>query len=1156
MTIPNNSNKTNQLLIEIVGATNLSTLLQKEPTSPTRLSKLNPLSTLNSVSNSISNTVSSSLSAFQNNNSERQSSTTIKVLLNTNKVHKTNIIKCNNNPIWTVNSGSLFLVDIPEEGGDKDQHVQQQQKNNKQSRSRLTFEIRNVNTLSIPGTNTNKRSECIGTVRLNINDIIDKYCNTNTNEEEERVEFTIVKDVYQAAREGILSWNEGSDNDNQLNGEKVNGEAERAFFSGKSKPKEDAYTKEEEDRAILSLRFRYATQEDVTFMNHLNSGRTDLIAQENVGIRLKSSSDIGDISTGEKDKKTKSKQRSSSKTTTTSLMLTEDEQLTGGAVLGNVVDSVMFTLKPTQGKGHKLKLRVKPGPDPSRLPEQTRFLSEEELIAAVYSPSKNWIECGSSSSDNTDNGGRVYVEILHCDNLPNCDAANKTSSFVSIVHDDAAVQTDIIHNCLSPLWMPWTKRSFAFNRKSIQSTMYIGVFHYDAVNPLGHVGIGRVAVNLQQMRSGHIYLLSYTLYTSSVYTNRTPSGTITLRIRIDSGSNERNLLISSIKGQPNIAHQLNFRKKKSLAIVKYTCFGDHLEDKFDLNLLKSEANEMMDMYQSARYATFESLESLIFWRGQVGLAGEAKVPLYSLIAYVFCAYVVERPYLLPSLFFWCTFFVMVASYGHRTHHPSPWHRCRNITDFASILVKGKSFSGSTVIKANIGAQETIKLEAARQSRIELDTVINTKRIEMEQQVSEVEEEAEVNNTASKKKVVPQIDPLAMFIPLQRKIEKIIYYPRLLKSIVTWESSTISFAITAGSLVVALILSVLPTAWLIQWVCRILIHVGLGPHMKVVDAVFNSYTDLEEEGDRLKEQQTMIKKLTREYEGRGKIARLRAEHEMKQTTIRKIRLGPHCVNLPPLNVTRFADYPLPASTATPITSSDCMKGFNERLIVPGQQLHGQMIPVTLNRRVDVAQIQDDKDVSDVKLDGSSTEEVTDEPDELQLLAEYNFQLAQARADLDITVNESRRNEQGDNSITERLKESEKEVERLQNLVEEMTHVSCRDGQLINTSPVNQSMNDEEITLDEHIIPDNTNGGDIGAVTPTIEEENTLTTPHSGTSCIASDSTDDKPATQESEEETKGEENQEEEDDPFSTYNEETRLKSQTPDRSLSSRLFKR
>jgi hypothetical protein len=127
---------------------------------------------------------------------------------------------------------------------------------------------------------------------------------------------------------------------------------------------------------------------------------------------------------------------------------------------------------------------------------------------------------------------------------------------------------------------------------------------------------------------------------------------------------------------------------------------------------------------------------------------------------------------------------------------------------------------------------------------------------------------------------------------------------------------------------------------------------------------------------------------------------------------------------------------------------------------------------------------------------------------------------------------------------------------------MTHVSCRDGQLINTSPVNQSMNDEEITLDENIVPNDTNVGNLGADTPTIEEENdpiTTATTQTSSSCIsgsASVSVDEKIANQGSEEQTKGEEDGEEELDPFSTYNEETRLQSQTPDRSLSSRLFKR
>ena len=354
-------------------------------------------------------------------------------------------------------------------------------------------------------------------------------------------------------------------------------------------------------------------------MNNLQAGRLDLIAKDSVGVHQNS--------TGTNQ----SQQRNLSSIPST-LMMTEDDIQINGGVIGNVVNSVMFTLKPTQGKGHKLKLRTKPCPDPYRPNEVTRFLSEEELISAAYSSSKRWIECGSHHGE----GGQVYVEILHCDNLPICDSsASKTNAFVSIVHEDAAVQTDVVASCLSPLWMPWTKRAFSFNRLSPLSPLYVGVFHYDAVNPSGHTGIGRIAINLQQLKPGHIYLLSYTLYTSPIYTNRRPSGTITLRIRIDPG-NERGLLLAAMKPTKL---QLNFKRKKSLAIVKYTCHGKQSDDKFDVALVKSMADEMMELMQTIQYAFSETLYAIIFWRH----AG------YSLAVYMFSSYVVERPYHLPSL---------------------------------------------------------------------------------------------------------------------------------------------------------------------------------------------------------------------------------------------------------------------------------------------------------------------------------------------------------------------------------------------------------------------------------------------------------------------------------------------------------------------------
>ena len=71
-------------------------------------------------------------------------------------------------------------------------------------------------------------------------------------------------------------------------------------------------------------------------------------------------------------------------------------------------------------------------------------------------PSYEWTDIGSGHL------GKVFVEVLSCDNLPNMDAVgafdvktgilgNKTDPFVSLVYEDCSARTDIIDDCLSPL---------------------------------------------------------------------------------------------------------------------------------------------------------------------------------------------------------------------------------------------------------------------------------------------------------------------------------------------------------------------------------------------------------------------------------------------------------------------------------------------------------------------------------------------------------------------------------------------------------------------------------------------------------------------------------------------------------------------------------
>jgi len=108
------------------------------------------------------------------------------------------------------------------------------------------------------------------------------------------------------------------------------------------------------------------------------------------------------------------------------------------------------------------------------------------------------------------------VEVIGCDNLPNMDKGgtfgNKTDCLVSVVYEDCFARTDVINDCLSPRWLPWSQRAFIFNMMHTSSQIFLGVFDYDS-NPLSqHDMCGRVSVNITNFRPNTVYLLRYKLY--------------------------------------------------------------------------------------------------------------------------------------------------------------------------------------------------------------------------------------------------------------------------------------------------------------------------------------------------------------------------------------------------------------------------------------------------------------------------------------------------------------------------------------------------------------------------------------------------------------------------------------------------------------------
>jgi hypothetical protein len=107
---------------------------------------------------------------------------------------------------------------------------------------------------------------------------------------------------------------------------------------------------------------------------------------------------------------------------------------------------------------------VKPGPDPNRPSKETRWMSKSQIDEEMLKPSLGWVDSGNGTM------GKIHIEVLKCENLPNIflnhkikSEKSKTDAFCCIVLEDAIGYTDVITDATHPRWMPWSQRAFAFN---------------------------------------------------------------------------------------------------------------------------------------------------------------------------------------------------------------------------------------------------------------------------------------------------------------------------------------------------------------------------------------------------------------------------------------------------------------------------------------------------------------------------------------------------------------------------------------------------------------------------------------------------------------------------------------------------------------------
>jgi C2 domain len=153
-------------------------------------------------------------------------------------------------------------------------------------------------------------------------------------------------------------------------------------------------------------------------------------------------------------------------------------------------------------------------------------MTKVQLQQEALKPSTHWIEAGNGSL------GKLYLEVISCDHLPNMDLGNislnmnhrdVTDAFACIVFEDVIVNTDVITNTLSPRWMPWCHRAFVLNILHPSSDVFVGIFDHDPENnPLHmasqvassslHDPIGRIVINLSHFKPDTTYLLNVRIH--------------------------------------------------------------------------------------------------------------------------------------------------------------------------------------------------------------------------------------------------------------------------------------------------------------------------------------------------------------------------------------------------------------------------------------------------------------------------------------------------------------------------------------------------------------------------------------------------------------------------------------------------------------------
>ena len=591
--------------------------------------------------------------------------------------------------------------------------------------------------------------------------------------------------------------------------------------------------------------------------------------------------------------------------------------------------------------------RVRPSPDPQAT-ATTEWMSEEDIKAEALKCSRKWLDIGAGEH------GTLFVEVIGLDGIPNKDknisGQNKTDSFVALIYEDCMVKTDVIDDCLSPRWLPWMQRAFVMHMAHTSSHLYVGAFDYDPGLAADHDIIGRLSIDLANLRPDTEYLLTYNLFEDSISPDREAKGTITLRLRLEFG-NQKDLVLSNL-GLPTDTY-INVKSKKDWKMMRQILYGRYDITSFSMKNLNMYVDELKS-YSQISYYLMDAIESLLFWRPQVRVLGSIWLPIHSLGVFLACIILAENPYYYPPFFCFGIAWFLFAVQHWRNNAPNPWGKTKTFSEMFMMLALGKSFKGPDSIAAHENEEASNKLDAEFAARVKAAEERAAKNQEEQMKALEEHEklmadigEQTADTDTSTKGGGLSINPLKPILyPIQQYLGMACEGLRLLRNVVLWDESYIAFLLSAGSLVLGIVSLFVPWAFITRWTSRIIAWGVFGPHMKLVDIFYYSKLQSSLEDDK----KAMLANLAAQQEYAANLAmmaRIQKEDAVKLRDLKQILYGNFMTKIPLFSTERFHDIPMHSSVATPYKKSEENATRDLPKRIDGQALVGSMIPKVSN-----------------------------------------------------------------------------------------------------------------------------------------------------------------------------------------------------------------